>query len=191
MKKLILICFVLLALISLISGSCSEGQIDINSATLEELKGIDYVGEDRAEQIINLRPFSSVNDLIRVSGIAEITLDKILDQELACVNGFEEEPEEKVVEEETQNETLKEVTQESIEEYIEDPVGGLGGKAQPITPEVIKLNPLSPKDIKSEEDKKVLDKRDYATYGFIAFCILIGVLLILKNKRKQKRNEIV
>jgi len=59
-----------------------------------------------------------------------------------------------------------------------------------ITAEIIKLEPLETKDIKSEDNTESLDKADYAKYGFIAFCILIGVLLILKNKRKQK-NEIV
>jgi len=59
-----------------------------------------------------------------------------------------------------------------------------------ITPEVIKLEPLETKDIKSEDDKKVLDKSQYVKYGFVVFCILLGFLFILKNRRKQK-NELV
>ena len=93
---------------------------------------------------------------------------------------------------ETKDETLKEITQESIEEYVEE--AGDTALQNPdelknrgITPEVISL---TPKDIKSEENTESLDKADYAKYGFITFCILIGVLLILKNKRKQKYETI-
>ncbi|MDV2685182.1 MBL fold metallo-hydrolase [Alkalihalophilus lindianensis] len=47
-------------------GSC----IDINSASLSELEGIKHIGPERAEALVDLRPFSSVDDLTRVSGIA-------------------------------------------------------------------------------------------------------------------------
>jgi len=187
MKKLILLCFMFLISISLICGFCEEGQININSANLEELDNLYGIGPAYAERIINERPFSSVNDLIRVSGIGEITLDKIIEQGLACVEGEGEKEGE-------EEEIIKEVTQESIKEYLEDPVNRLSGEATltpeiiSLTPEIIKLN--TPKDIKSEDNIESLDKTDYAKYGFIGFCILIGVLLILKNKRKQK-NEII
>jgi len=179
MKKLILFCFVILIFTSLVSGLCEEWQIDINSATLAELDEIDHVGPAVAGYIIDSRPFNSLSELINIRYISEGYLDDILDEGLACVNGYEgEEPKEET------NEVVEE--ENLLDEGVEDPAGGLGGEA-PLTPEVISL---TPKDIKSEEDKKVLDKTDYAKYGFIAFCILIGVLLILKNKRKQK-NEIV
>ena len=181
MKKLILLYFMFLISISLICGFCEEGQININSANLEDLDNLDGIGPVKAQAIIDTRPFESINNLIYVYGIGEITLDKIIEQGLACVEeggGGEKEGEEE--------EIIKEVTQESIEEYLEDPVNGLSGEAT-LTPEVISL---TPKDIKSEDNIESLDKTDYAKYGFIAFCILIGVLLILKNKRKQK-NEII
>ena len=179
MKKLILLYFMFLISISLICGFCEEGQININSANLEDLDNLDGIGPVKAQAIIDTRPFESINNLIYVYGIGEITLDKIIEQGLACVEGEgEKEGEEK--------EIIKEVTQESIEEYLEDPVNELSGEAT-LTPEVISL---TPKDIKSEDNIESLDKTDYAKYGFIGFCILIGVLLILKNKRKQK-NEII
>jgi len=183
MKKLILLYFMFLISISLICGFCEEGQININSANLEDLDNLDGIGPVKAQAIIDTRPFESINNLIYVYGIGEITLDKIIEQGLACVEGEGEGEGEKEGEE---KEIIKEVTQESIEEYLEDPVNELSGEAT-LTPEVISL---TPKDIKSEDNIESLDKTDYAKYGFIAFCILIGVLLILKNKRKQK-NEII
>ena len=187
MKRLILICF-LVVFIGAVSGLCEEGDIDINSASLTELDKIVYIGQDRAQQIIDIRPFTSLDGLIEVSGIANKTLEAIKDEGLACVNGYEEKPpvEEPPVEEEPENKVV-EINGKIIKELVEEK-GVEEKQTQTITPEIIRLN--SPKDIKSEEDKKVLDKTDYAKYGFIAFCILIGILLILKNKKKQK-NEII
>jgi hypothetical protein len=60
--------------------------VDINTASSEDLQRIIHVGEVRALGIISLRPFSSVQDLDRVSGIGPSWLDDILAQELACVS---------------------------------------------------------------------------------------------------------
>ena len=59
--------------------------IDINTASLEELDKIYGVGPTIAQRIIETRPFTSVDDLIRVKGIGEKTLQKIKEQGLACV----------------------------------------------------------------------------------------------------------
>lgn len=96
-----------------------------------------------------------------------------------CENEVEEEPEKETDE-------VVEINEEVIKNFVEEGKE-VYSKQTPLTPKVISL---TPKDIKSEENIESLDKTDYAKYGFIAFCILIGVLLILKNKRKQK-NEIV
>jgi len=65
----------------------ATNQVDINTATLEELKEIIGIGDKRAQLIIDARPFTSVDDLKRVKGIGDgITLHKIKDQGLACVN---------------------------------------------------------------------------------------------------------
>ena len=62
--------------------------ININTALAEELVQIIHIGVARAQQIIELRRerlFFTVEDLIRVSGIGETTLEAILTQRLACV----------------------------------------------------------------------------------------------------------
>lgn len=67
------------------AGGCQAGQVDINSAGLQELQRIHEIGPARAEQIVALRPFRSVDDLVRVSGIAEARLGAIKHQGVACV----------------------------------------------------------------------------------------------------------
>jgi beta-lactamase superfamily II metal-dependent hydrolase len=69
-----------------ISSGCRDGQVDINRASLTALQEISQVGPARARQIVQLRPFASVDDLVRVDGIAEGTLAIIKAQDLACVD---------------------------------------------------------------------------------------------------------
>ncbi len=61
-------------------------KIDINTASLDQLKQIVGVGDIMGQRIIDGRPYSSLDDLRRVKGIGDITLQKIKDQGLACVN---------------------------------------------------------------------------------------------------------
>ncbi len=201
MKKLVLVCFIFLILFSgSVYGLCSEGQIDINTASAEKLDELYGIGPVKADSIIDSRPFKSVDELINVSGIGEITLGKIKAQGLACVS---DEEEEKPTEEEIEvNETAPtETTEEGIIEDVEEKVienineennkssKGWAGevaevKAQtPLTPEVIILTPQT---IKSNGDNKILDNSTYAKYGFVVFCILLGLLFILRRKNKLK-----
>lgn len=62
--------------------------VDINTASKEDLQKLTGIGPTYADRIIEKRPFSSVNDLIRVSGIGEVTLEKILEQGCAFVDDF-------------------------------------------------------------------------------------------------------
>ncbi len=70
-------------------GSVNDGSVgdcvDINTASAEALDAIVHVGPSRAADIIALRPFSSVEDLTRVSGIGASRLADILAEGLACV----------------------------------------------------------------------------------------------------------
>ena len=60
-----------------------EGLIDINTATAEELQTLPGIGEKRAADIIADReangPFRIVEELTRVSGIGEGTLEGLID----------------------------------------------------------------------------------------------------------------
>jgi hypothetical protein len=61
------------------------GCVNINTATAEELTQIIHVDEERAQQIIERRPFMYVDSLFRVPGIGEQRLADIHEQGLACV----------------------------------------------------------------------------------------------------------
>ena len=49
------------------------------------MQEIKYIGPVRAQQMLDLRPFSSVDDMIRIKGIGEKLLAKIKEEGIACV----------------------------------------------------------------------------------------------------------
>lgn len=172
MKKLFGFVLIFLISIFVISAICEENQIDINTATKEELDSLYGIGPVKAEEIINSRPFDSVNDLINVYGIGEITLNKIKEQELACVDDKKEETEEN----------------DQIENEKESPENELiyeekTNKREKVELDTIKLNA---KTIKTENNKENSEKSNYAVYGLIGFCVLLGFLFILKKQKNYK-----
>ena len=64
---------------------CSVGQVDVNSASVEELQLIIQIGPVRAADLINKRPFFSLDDLVRIDGIGPSRLADIKAQGLACI----------------------------------------------------------------------------------------------------------
>lgn len=60
--------------------------IDINDASLIELQNIVHINNARAAEIIDLRPFESVEHLMEVNGIGPKRLEDILAENQACVN---------------------------------------------------------------------------------------------------------
>lgn len=61
--------------------------VNINMASVVELDAIVGIGPTLAKRIIEARPFTSLDDLLKVKGIGEKTLQKIKDQGLASVGG--------------------------------------------------------------------------------------------------------
>ena len=161
---------------AMVSALCEEGQIDINEASLEELDKITQIGPVRAEQMITLRPFSSVDDMIRIVGIGETNINLIKAQGLACV-GEEEIIEEK---EEVNNKTT------IINEAEGDDIVIKNSSPKETKLQAINLNPQA---IKSDVDSKVSDKRDYAMYGLFAFVVLLGLLFLIRSMNIKRRNK--
>jgi len=169
--------FLLLLVVPVVFASCSGNQIDINSASAEELDKIIWVGPATATKIINARMFESVDELIEVSGIGEVKLADIKEQGLACVSEEDEEKEDKESgEEEKDNDKIKKIVYE-VEEKFENLEEEVQEEAV-----VIQLNAQT---IKSEENKKVLDKGKYARYGFVVFCALLVFLFVIKARKNK------
>ena len=66
-------------------GDDSSYGININTASLYRLQEIIHISETRAQQLIDLRPFSSLDELTRVSGIGAARVRDIREQGLAFV----------------------------------------------------------------------------------------------------------
>jgi competence protein ComEC len=66
-------------------SGCGAGQVDINAAGFDELQLIVHIGPVRAEQMLRIRPFSSVDGMTRVDGIGPARLADIKAQGVACV----------------------------------------------------------------------------------------------------------
>lgn len=182
MKKAIIFLLTIF-LLSNISATCQENQININTASLTELDQLTGIGAVKAQAIIDARPFNSVDDLIDVNGIGEITLQNIKTQNLACVEDntsqdkqeTEEPPTETSPHEEdsTEEETIS-LTANTIEEIPDDK-----------TQEPIHLNSQTQKTIKTENNRKI-NKNTYLIYGFVGFCVLLTGLFLLKKNKIQK-----
>ena len=69
-------------------GKKSSGTVDINEASAEELQTLPGIGPKLAERIIANRPYQKVDDLLKVSGIGEKSIEQF--RALARVEGAEE-----------------------------------------------------------------------------------------------------
>jgi hypothetical protein len=198
MEKEIIIFFIFVLLISFVNASCSNNQIDINSASSEELDKIIHVGPTVAGNIINARPFDSLDELVNVSHISENYLNDIKEQGLACVDKDnsvdknveipEEDSETEIQQEKTEDKEEKE-SKEAVKKEIsvvyendEININHTIPEKQP----VIKLNSQT---IKSGDEKESSDKNNYAEYGFVAFCALLVFLFILKIRKNKDELE--
>jgi len=60
--------------------------VDLNDAARDELTDLVHIGDDRADEIIDGRPWDDVTDLDRIDGIGAARLDDIHQQGVACVD---------------------------------------------------------------------------------------------------------
>ncbi|SDJ80560.1 MBL fold metallo-hydrolase [Sediminibacillus albus] len=64
----------------------SAGQcVNINEANVEEVQEIKHIGPERAQDLIDLRPYQSVDDLTKIKGIGPSRMDDIHAQGIACI----------------------------------------------------------------------------------------------------------
>ena len=63
-----------------VSGSSILDKININIASQSQLESLSGIGPAYAQKIIEGRPYQTVNDLLKVSGIGSKTLEKIKDK---------------------------------------------------------------------------------------------------------------
>jgi len=186
---LILIVFILS--LNCVLADCNETQVNLNTASAEELISIIYVGEVTAGNIINLRPFISIDDLLNVSGIGDVKLQAIKDQGLACVGNIvyhisdEEDEGNETIEEEKEFDNEEEIVIRVVSSNIKNN----SGKPVKLEPPVIGLDT---KDIKIENNKgKLSKKQNYLLLGLFTFTVLIVALISIRtlSKIKQKKNE--
>ena len=174
MRKLILVLFVFLISTSLINSLCEEGQININFASFEKLKTFTGIGDAKAQKIIDARPFNSLEDILEIYRIGDETL-KNLKNENACVDDKNEQETKEIDKKETLE--FKEPEKENLSLIKEKPKENI----------LLKPINLNPKVIKTKNDKQELNKSDYAKYGFVGFCILLGILFMFKKNKNEFR----
>lgn len=59
--------------------------IDLNEASIDVLEEIAHIGAERAQALIELRPFETLDELTNIDGIGEGRLADIIEEGLACV----------------------------------------------------------------------------------------------------------
>ncbi|MEA3248071.1 MAG: helix-hairpin-helix domain-containing protein [Nanoarchaeota archaeon] len=169
MKYLVLF-LLILNFVSVVSADCQDNQIDINSASIGELEELNGIGSVKAQAIIDTRPFNSVNDLIKVYGIGEKTLEKIKVQGLACVEGEDVEIDEKLDE---KTKTPKEST--SIGENPKINIVLTPKKENTVLNGVVEN---SEEVVYESKNAKILKYTPYAFSVFLIF--VIGILIFDK-----------
>jgi len=178
----LVVCIACIIFIKLISAKCQEGQININTASAEELDLIKWIGEATAQEIITYRQdtmFKSVDDLINIYGIGESKLNDIKEQGLACVdvNTADRINTEKI--DSSLNKTNYEINYSIVKNQKNE------NELEKTEKIILKPNP---KNIKSNSIIKRLTSNTLYSLGL--FSIIIMFLLVLRfNKLRKYKNE--
>ncbi len=61
--------------------------IDINHASMEQIQEIIHIGPERAQDLIDLRPYKTIDDLSKIKGIGDSRIEDIKFQGVACIGG--------------------------------------------------------------------------------------------------------
>ena len=200
--------------IGIVYAECSSGQIDINSASAEELDKIIWIGPATAEKIINARPFDNVGSLIKVSGIGEVKVSDIIEEGLACVENEKqdsEEDESEVIADEPENKDNDRETEDNEDKQTDDEITGnienndkeededdeqvirLG--EQDISAQVIKLGEDNSDSITNSKTNLITNKQDnriiyksrneyIKEYAIYCFALLCVFIIILLIKER-------
>jgi hypothetical protein len=67
------------------SSNCQAGQVDINTASEEQLMTIIHIGTTRVAELVSLRPYRTIDGLDNISGIGDARMADIRAQGIACV----------------------------------------------------------------------------------------------------------
>lgn len=175
-------------------ATCESNQININTASLTELDKLVGIGPAYAQDIINARPYTSVDDLDKAKNIGPSRLEKIKTQGLACV-GSEPISYEKSESTSSQAEESEEITplksekQELTSKVIqetEEPEEIISYSEEQ-NESIINLN----YNTNSVKEKVVYESRNeiirkYAIYAFVIFLIVAITFLLLNRNGRAK-----
>src|SRR5699024_5101732 len=67
-------------------AATNDNCININKASKADVQQIKHIGPERADDLINQRPYSSVNELTKINGIGPARIEDIKEQGLACAS---------------------------------------------------------------------------------------------------------